>query len=132
VGDEMRYVVGAFPERRYPDGEHVQSIEEIGAEWTLLNHLQPKQTALAKMRNQRADANSIGLLRDLIESGYRLEVNQVRVMHRPLLQQNHQGRPAGDEPSLITVLQQELARFSQRTRLQEIKRSDRHGSFHRN
>ena len=84
------------------------------------------------VRNQRADADAVGLLRDLIESGYRLKVHEVRVMHRPLLQQNHQGCPPGNGPSLIAVLQQELARFCKRTRLQEIKRPDRHGIFHRN
>src|SRR5262245_29102534 len=37
VFDQQRNVFGPFAQRRYPDGEHVQSIEKIGAERTLLN-----------------------------------------------------------------------------------------------
>src|SRR5262245_8118879 len=39
VSDEVRDVLGAFAQRGYPDWEHVQSIEEIGAKGALLNHL---------------------------------------------------------------------------------------------
>ena len=39
VRDEERDVLGPFAQRRYPNREHVQSIEEIGAKGALLNHL---------------------------------------------------------------------------------------------
>ena len=38
-GNGIADVVGAFAQRGYPDGEHVQSIEKIGAKCALLNHL---------------------------------------------------------------------------------------------
>ena len=37
--DEEGDVLDAFAQRRYANGKHVQSIEEIGAKHTLLNHL---------------------------------------------------------------------------------------------
>jgi hypothetical protein len=69
---------------------------------------------------------------DLIESGYRLKIYEVGIMHRPLLHQNHQGGSTCDGPGLITVLQQELACFNKRSRLQKIERSNRHDGFYRN
>ena len=39
VSDEERDVLGTFAQRGYPDRDHVQSIEQVGAKGALLNHL---------------------------------------------------------------------------------------------
>ena len=39
VGDQERDVLGAFAQRRHPNREHVQPVEQIGAKGALLNHL---------------------------------------------------------------------------------------------
>jgi hypothetical protein len=84
------------------------------------------------MRDQRTDTNAVRLLRDLIEPWNSLKVHQIGIVQRSLLHQNYQGGPARDWPSLIAVLQQEVARLREGTWLQEIERSNRHDGFHRN
>jgi hypothetical protein len=81
------------------------------------------------MRNHRANANAVFLLRDLIESRHRLQIDKEGIMHRPLFHKNHKRGATRDGPRLIAVLHQKLARFRKRARLQKIEGSDGHDLF---
>ena len=79
------------------------------------------------MRRQGADAHAAIFLFNMVQARDGLQIDEKRLIDRPLLQQYHQRGAAADGPRLIAVLFKHGHGLSQRVRLKQFKGSNRHG-----
>ena len=75
---------------------------------------------------QRSDAQAAVGLDDPVQAGDRPEVHQTGEAQRPLLHEDDQGRPPGDGPRLLAVVQQHAAGFGHGLGSQEIESRNGH------
>ena len=83
------------------------------------------------MRSQRANSNAVFFLANLVESWHRLQVDKKGIVNGALLHENNESRAAGNETSIIAVLQQKLAGFREGVRPQKIEGLNRHNLLFR-
>ena len=63
-------------------------------------------------------SNAVAILRDMTQSRNRLQIDQIRIVQRPLLHQDDQRRAAADGAGVVAMLLQELHGFGQGSRLE--------------
>src|SRR4029079_183771 len=78
------------------------------------------------MRHKSADPNSVRLHLDFSQPRNRLQIDEIRIIERALLHQNHQRRSAAERASSVTMPSQHCHRLRQRAGLEKIEGSDRH------
>ena len=98
--------VADIAEGRGDDGK------SLAHQWRQLDH---------PVSRQSANPNAVAFLSDVTQPRDRLQIDQIRIVQRPLLQQDDQRRAAADGAGIVAMPLQQLHGLGQRSRLKKIE-----------